>query len=139
MRIRHRWPAPDPATRVELVAGGLPSLTGQISAVLTELRRTYGIVYRTRTWIEQMLPTYGATFSDAVLARNVLAAAALDAGGIRADVSAVAANHSRDEIVATAADLLMALQHVLAACAVPTELLPSPLPSDPTSWPASTC
>ena len=116
-----------------------PSLTGQISGVLGELRRQHGIVYRTRTWIEDMLPGYGAELSDPVLARDLLAAAALDAGGIRADVARIAEAHTREEIVATGSALLAALQNVLAACAVPTDLLPTPRPSDPTSWPASRC
>lgn len=117
----------------------LPSLTGQISGVLGVLRHKYGVAYRPHTWIEQMLPAHGAKLDDPALARDLLAAAALDAGGIRADVTALAAAHSRDHIVATSHAILGALQNVLAACIVPTDLLPAPLPSDPSSWPTSTC
>ena len=116
----------------------LPSLTGQISGVLGLLRRDYGMAYRTRTWIE-MLPAYGADLDDPALARDLLAAAALDAGGIRADVAGLAESHSRDEIVATGWAILHALQNVLAACEVPTDLLPTPHPSDPSCWPPSRC
>ena len=117
----------------------LPSLTGQISGVLAQLRRQYGMAYRTRTWIEEMLPAYGADLEDPVLARDLLAAAALDAGGIRADVAGLAESHSREAMVATGWAILLALQNVLAACEVPTDLLPTPYPSDPSSWPASRC
>ena len=117
----------------------LPSLTGQISGVLAELRRQYGMAYRSRTWIEKMLPAYGADFDDPALARDLLAAAALDAGGIRADVAGLAESHSQEQIAATGCTILAALQNVLAACEVPTDLLPTPHPSDPTSWPASRC
>jgi hypothetical protein len=117
----------------------LPSLTGQIGAVLTHLRQHYGMAYRTRTWIEQMLPAYGAEFDDPALARDLLGAAALDAGGIRADVTTLAERHSREQIVETGCTILRALQNVLAACELPTDLLPMPHPSDPSSWPASTC
>ena len=117
----------------------LPSLTGQISGVLGQLRRDYGMAYRSRTWIEEMLPAYGADLEDPSLARDLLAAAALDAGGIRADLAGLAESHSRDAIVATGWAILHALQNVLAACEVPTDLLPTPHPSDPSSWPASRC
>ena len=117
----------------------LPSLTGQISEVLGQLRRQYGMAYRSRTWIEEMLPAYGAELEDPALARDLLAAAALDAGGIRADVAGLAESHSREAILATGWAVLHALQNVLAACEVPTDLLPTPHPSDPSSWPASRC
>ena len=45
------------------------------------------MAYRTRTWIEEILPTYGLPLADPALARDLLAVAALDAGGIRADVA----------------------------------------------------
>jgi hypothetical protein len=121
------------------VAIDLPSMTGQISGVLARLRREYGMAYRTRTWIEEMLPAYGADLDDPALARDLLGAAALDAGGIRADVSGLAESHTRDEIVATGCAILGALQNVLAACEVPTNMLPTPHASDPSSWPASKC
>ncbi len=97
------------------------------------------MVYRTRTWIEEMLPAYGAEFDDPALARDLLGVAALDAGGIRADVTHLAETHTREQIVATGAAILSALQNVLAACDVPTDLLPTPHPSDPSAWPASRC
>ncbi len=122
-----------------LPAIDLPSLTGQIGGVLGQLRRSYGMAYRTRTWIEEMLPAYGAEFDDPTLARDLLGVAALDAGGIRADVTRLAETYTREQIVATGAAVLSALQNVLAACDVPTELLPTPHPSDPSAWPASRC
>lgn len=117
----------------------LPSLTGQISGVLAVLRQKYGVAYRSHTWIDKMLPAHGAEIRDPALARDLLAAAALDAGGIRADVTSLAESHPREHIVATGNSILFALQNVLAACVVPTDLLPAPLPSDPSSWPTSTC
>ncbi len=125
------------ATTEAPVTVDLPWLTVRIGGVLAQLRRQYGMAYRTRTWIEQMLPAYGAEFADPALARDLLGAAALDAGGIRADVTAIAEHHTREQIVATGSTILSALQNVLAACEVPTDLLPTPNPSDPSSWPTS--
>jgi hypothetical protein len=115
----------------------LPSLTGQISGVLAQLRQEHGMAYRTRTWIEEILPTYGLPLADPALARDLLAAAALDAGGIRADVVGLAEAHTRDHIVGTGCAVLEALQNALAACENSEQ--PSPRPSDPSCWPASTC
>jgi hypothetical protein len=115
----------------------LPSLTGQISGVLAQLRQQHGVAYRTRTWIEEILPTYGLPLADPALARDLLAAAALDAGGIRADVVGLAEAHTRDHIVDTGCAVLEALQNALAACESNDQ--PSPRPSDPSCWPASTC
>ena len=126
-----------PKIRVRPVAVDLPSLTGQLSEVLAELRHEYGMAYRTRTWIEEMLPAYGAQLDDPVLARALLAVAALDAGGIRADVSGLVGSHGNDEIITTGKVVLAALHEVRAACdrsgtrsAVPVR------PSDPSRWPA---
>lgn len=115
----------------------LPSLTGQISGVLAQLRQQHGMAYRTRTWIEEILPTYGLPLADPALARDLLAAAALDAGGIRADVVGLAEAHTREHIVDTGCAVLEALQNALAACESSDQ--PSPRPSDPSCWPASTC
>jgi hypothetical protein len=115
----------------------LPSLTGQISGVLARLRQEHGMAYRTRTWIEEILPTYGLPLADPALARDLLAAAALDAGGIRADVVGLAEAHARDHIVDTGCAVLEALQNALAACESTDQQ--SPRPSDPSCWPASTC
>ena len=116
----------------------LPSLTGQLSALLADLRQHHGVVYTTRTWIEIVLPAAGADLQDQTLARDLLAAAALDAGGIRADVAAIAESHSRDDIVATSSALIEAVRHVLATCDQSTDLR-TPRPSDPSRWPASAC
>jgi hypothetical protein len=115
----------------------LPSLTGQISGVLAQLRQEHGMAYRTRTWIEEILPTYGLPLADPALARDLLAAAALDAGGIRADVVGLAEAHTRDHIVDTGCAVLEALQNALVACESSDQ--PSPRASDPSCWPASTC
>jgi hypothetical protein len=115
----------------------LPSLTGEISGVLARLRQEHGMAYRTRTWIDEILPTYGLPLADPTLARDLLAAAALDAGGIRADVVGLAETHTREHIVDTGCAVLEALQNALAACESSDQ--PSPRPSDPSCWPASTC
>ncbi|MEP7114918.1 MAG: hypothetical protein ABI862_16755 [Ilumatobacteraceae bacterium] len=119
------------------VAADLPSLTGQLSGVLAQLRQQYGMAYRTQTWIEEVLPAYGDAPKYPGLARDLLAAAALDAGGIRADVAGLADSHSRVDIVITSASLLETLQRVLAACEGSTEY-PAPPSSDLSCWPAST-
>jgi len=114
----------------------LPSLTGELSGTLAQLRQEHGMAYRTRTWIEDVLPAYGKPLTDPALARDLLAAAALDAGGIRADLAGIAETHSRDAIVVTGTALLEALRNELAACEGSGHR--SPRPSDPSSWPAST-
>lgn len=117
----------------------MPSLTGQIGTLLAELRQRHGLAFRSRTWIEHVLPSYGAVFLRPALARDLLAVAALDAGGIRADVTALAQAHDRDELVTTAWALRDALRRVLTACdGMQTELSP-PSRSDPSCWPASMC
>ena len=121
------------------VALDLPSLTGQISEVLAELRHEYGTAYRTRTWIEDILPAYGAKLNDPVLARALLGVAALDAGGIRADVAGISEAHASEEIIATGMDVLAALQQVRGACdGSGDRFAASVRPSDPSRWPAST-
>jgi hypothetical protein len=123
--------------RVRPTAVDLPSLTGQLSEVLAELRHEYGMAYRTRTWIEDMLPAYGAQLDDPVLARALLAVAALDAGGIRADVSGLVGSHGNDEIIATGKVVLAALHEVRAACDGSGTRSALPVrPSDPSRWPA---
>ena len=116
----------------------LPSLTGQLSALLAQLRQQYGVVYRTRTWIEVVLPAAGFGLHDPTLSRDLLAAAALDAGGVRADVGKLSEAYSRDDIVATSSELIEAVQHVLATCERSTDQH-APRPSDPSCWPASAC
>lgn len=120
-----------------LVAVDLPSMTGQLGGVLAQLRQQYGMAYRTRTWIEDVLPAHGDDLKNPALARDLLAVAALDAGGIRADVSSFAESHARDDIVETGGALLAALQHVLTACEDSTDHS-AQRPSDPSCWPAST-
>ena len=126
-----------PKVQARPIAVDLPSLTGQISEVLAELRHEYGMAYRTRTWIEEMLPAFGAELDDPVLARSLLAVAALDAGGIRADVTGLSAVHSSDEIIATGKVVLAALQQVREACDGSGDRPAAVVrPSDPSRWPA---
>ena len=116
----------------------LPSLTGQLSARLAQLRQQYGVVYRTRTWIEVVLPAAGFGSHDPTLARDLLAAAALDAGGVRADVAKLSEAYSREDIVAASTELIEAVQRVLGTCERSTDQH-APRPSDPSCWPASAC
>jgi hypothetical protein len=95
-------------------------------------------VYRTRTWIEVVLPAAGFHVNDPTLARDLLAAAALDAGGVRADVAKLAGSRPRDEIVAASSSLIEAVQKVLATCEQSTDQQ-APRQSDPSCWPASAC
>ncbi|MGZ4722640.1 MAG: hypothetical protein ACXVIQ_13035 [Ilumatobacteraceae bacterium] len=116
----------------------LPSLTGQLSALLAILRQQHGVVYRSRTWIEVALPEAGFGDHDPTLARDLLAAAALDAGGVRADVGKLSELHSRGDIVATSVALIEAVRRVLASCEQSTDRQ-APRQSDPSCWPASAC
>ncbi|MEA3183991.1 MAG: hypothetical protein QOC57_2346 [Ilumatobacteraceae bacterium] len=131
------FPPPDPTKRVVPGMDDLPSLTGQLSGVLAQLRR-HGVAYRTRTWIQVVLPDAGAQLAAPALARDLLAAAALDAGGIRADVATVSMSHSREEIVASSRELLDALLRVLADCESTSHRQPVRA-SDPSCWPATSC
>lgn len=132
-------PVAMPKAQRRPVVVDLPSLTGQISEVLGELRHEYGMAYRTRTWIEEMLPAFGAELDDPALARSLLAVAALDAGGIRADVSGLSAVHSTEQIIATGKVVLDALLQVREACDGSGD---RPVvvvrPSDRSRWPALT-
>ena len=155
---RLRWPAPDPATRmlpdfgsmelwfepaspaaatrpVDVTTLDLPALTAKVGMALTRLRAEFGVVYRSRTWIDEVLPIFGGRVKDATLTRDVLAIAALDAGGVRADVSGLAGFHERDEIIAAARELLAALERLLADCEASTDRRPIRQP-DPPTWPA---
>lgn len=135
--IEPACPVAPPKVRVRPIAVDLPSLTGQLSEVLAELRHEYGMAYRTRTWIEEMLPAYGAQLDDPALARALLAVAALDAGGIRADVSGLVGSHGNDEIIATGKVVLAALHEVRAACDGSGKRSADPVrASDPSRWPA---
>jgi hypothetical protein len=135
-----RWFSTGPGEIVvqQSIEVDLPSLTGQLSLLLSQLREQHGVVYRTRTWIEEVLPSAGAELTDPTLARDLLAAAALDAGGIRADVAGLTASHSRADIVATSSSLIAAMQEVLATCVQSTSHR-APRPSDPSCWPPSVC
>ncbi|MGD9701837.1 MAG: hypothetical protein AB7Q42_19480 [Acidimicrobiia bacterium] len=112
----------------------LPTLTGEIASVLSRLRLEHGLAYRSNTWVTEVLPRTGVPVEDASLVRDLLAVCALDAGGVRADTSALAAAHSRERLILAAMALLDGLERVLNAC----ESGPgagSQLPSDPTRWP----
>jgi hypothetical protein len=132
------WTEPAEVAAPLPVEVDLPSLTGQLSALLAHLRQQYGVVYRTRTWIEVVLPAAGFYIKDPTLARDLLAAAALDAGGVRADIAQLADSRSRDEIVAASSSLIEAVQKVLAMCEQSTDQQ-APRQSDPSCWPASAC
>ena len=139
---RRRRSSPS-TVRAELVAPrsvevDLPSLTGQLSALLAQLRQQYGVVYRTRTWIEVVLPASGFGVHESTLTRDLLAAAALDAGGVRADVGKLSEAYARDDIVATSTALIEAVRSVLASCELSTDQQ-ALRPSDPSCWPASAC
>lgn len=112
----------------------LPSLTGQIGALLTELRHQHGLAYRSRTWIDDVLPEFGGPLPQPLLARDLLAVAALDAGGIRANVAGLTHDHEREELLTAARALRTALQSVLDACEGSSDL-PTPPTPDQSCWP----
>ncbi len=123
-------PPPDPATRIDLA-----TLTGQLSGMLSRLRADYGMAYTSRTWVDVVLPLHAlSALPNPVLARDLLATAALDAGGIRADVSAIVASNSGAAIIATGVAVLHALENVVAGCQSSTSAMLRS--SDPTGWPA---
>src|SRR5207244_112511 len=99
-----------------------------------ELRQHYGMAYRSSTWVDEVLPSAGRTHDDRDLTRDLLAVAALDAGGLRADVSALVAAHDEPALCDAAAKLLIALERVRDMC-IQRELGIGGLPaSDPPSW-----
>ena len=128
--MQSELPPPDPATRLDL-----PTLTGQMSGMLSRLRSEHGMAYTSGTWVDMVLPLHApSAFPNPGLARNLLAMAALDAGGIRADVAAITATNSGAAIIATGVALRDALESVLAGCEYSSAA--TPRPSDPTGWPA---
>jgi hypothetical protein len=132
---RHRQLAPRDAVAVDnsfVVSDDedLSSLTKQMAALLTILRQEHGVVYRSRTWIDDVLPGFGGRLPNPELARDLLAVAALDAGGIRADVSGLVA-HDHVALVTTAQAVRKSLQHVLVACEGWSDIPPPPPPDQP--------
>lgn len=57
----------------------------EVGELLVALHRRFGLSYRSRTWIEEVLPTCSLTPMDPLLTRDLLAAAALEAGGVAVD------------------------------------------------------
>jgi hypothetical protein len=112
----------------------LPTLTGEIATVLSQLRLEHGLAYRSNTWVTEVLPRTGVPVEDPALVRDLLAVCALDAGGVRADTSALASAHSRERLILAAMALLDGLERVLGGCEGGPES-GSQLPSDPTRWP----
>jgi hypothetical protein len=136
-RTQNRSPEVPPTSPQSVERVDLPTITGQMSGVLASLRHEHGLAYTSGTWIATVLPRYTSmALSDPALARDLLAAAALDAGGIRANVSTIAASYPHATIVGTCVTLLEALEVVQIACESANGELPQPQPSDPTGWPA---
>lgn len=126
----------DITAEVPVTPPDLPSLTAEIAELLFQLRHDYGLAYRTSTWLDDVLPIVGFETSQPELTRDVLAVSALDAGGIRADVTALTNGHAAVEVVASASALLVALRSVRDVCDQ-RELGIGHLPqSDQSSWSA---
>lgn len=124
-----------PTTAPPAMPTDLPSLTGEIAGVLSQLRQEYGLAYRTATWLDGVLPAVGFTTAQPELVRDMLAVSALDAGGVRADVSALTATHSTADLLEAGSSLLVALEQVCEACArrdIGLGELPN---SDQPTWP----
>jgi hypothetical protein len=115
----------------------LAVLTSQIGDLLTELRHAHGLAYRSHTWIDDVLPEFGGPVPQPLLARDLLAVAALDAGGIRADVAGLLRDHERSELVTVARAVRAALQSVLDACEGSADR-PAPPTPDRSCWPVLT-
>jgi hypothetical protein len=133
------WYTPAPpavaSQPVEAAALDLPALIARLSGTLVRLRTEFGVVYRSRTWIDEVLPIFGARVKDATLMRDVLAIAALDAGALRADVSGLTMSYDREAIIVAARDLCSALERLLADCEASSDRRPIRQP-DPPAWPA---
>ena len=129
---------PEPTAVVApVVPVDLPSLTGEIAGLLAQLRTQYGVAYRTTTWLDSVLPTVGFVTAHPELARDLLAVGALDAGGVRADVTVLTEAHPTDAIVEAGSSLLVALAGVRDACEQ-RDLGIGELPqSDPSTWPSA--
>jgi hypothetical protein len=115
----------------------LPSLTGQLATLLSELRQGYGLAYRTGTWLEEVLPSMGFSDANTEITRDVLAVAALDAGGLRADISSLVAVYGVQSATTTATELLLALDRLRDACRQRELSIGELPPSDPPSWAAA--
>jgi hypothetical protein len=84
------------------------------SALLAQLRWEYGVRHRSRVWIEEVLPQLGAAFDDEVVARDVLAACALNAGALDADLWIVETTAAAGALDVAAEQLRDALRRLLA-------------------------
>src|SRR5215207_7489251 len=131
--VAESMPADEPVMSVDL-----PSLTGEIAGLLAQLRREYGLAYRTTTWLEVVLPAVGFVTTQPELARDLLAVSALDAGAIRADVTPLTEVHATEAIVGAGSSLLVALAGVRDACEQRDVGIGDLPPSDPSTWPSAT-
>jgi hypothetical protein len=115
-----------PVAPVESVAprGEVDELT-EVGELLVSLHRRFGVNYRSRTWVEEILPACALGPMDAELTRDLLAAAILGAGGVEVDKEAFSLFHDHAAVQSTVSHLHMALIELearLARGAMPMSL-----------------
>jgi hypothetical protein len=142
---RHRKPLPPPVpgTRVEdptlgvpgspYVAPEVPDGTledeiGRVSALLSLLHRDYGVLYGSRTWVQDVLPALGVAMDEPQLVRDVVAVAALGAGGVRAEVGSLAESYDDEQVRAVAIAVRRALDTYADTMFAGEALVGVPLP-----------
>jgi hypothetical protein len=81
----------------------------EVGELLVALHRRFGVSYRSRTWIEEVLPTCSFTSLDSGLTRDLLAAAALEAGGVAVDRASFSLLRDEAEVNNAIGHLHMAL------------------------------
>jgi hypothetical protein len=81
----------------------------EVGELLVALHRRFGVSYRSRTWIDEVLPTCSLTPMDPILTRDLLAAAALEAGGVAVDRTSFSLLRDEAEVNNVIGHLHMAL------------------------------
>jgi hypothetical protein len=114
-------PTPTAERPLDMAAGGvrprMPEVMAwhaddelrEVGELLVALHRRFGVSYRSRTWIDEVLPTCSLTPMDPILTRDLLAAAALEAGGVAVDRTSFSLLRDEAEVNNVIGHLHMAL------------------------------
>lgn len=114
LRVPTEDAAPDVTAETAYVEPAVPEGTleeeiGRVSALLALLHREHGVLYGSRTWVQDLLPALGVPTDHPQLVRDVVAVAALGAGGVRAEVGSLTRSYDDEQVRAVAIALHRAL------------------------------
>jgi hypothetical protein len=114
-------PTPTAERPLDMAAGGvrprMPEVMAwhtddelrEVGELLVALHRRFGVSYRSHTWVDEVLPTCSLTPMDPILTRDLLAAAALEAGGVAVDRASFSLLRDEAEVNNVIGHLHMAL------------------------------